>query len=59
MKYGTHTGNAAKAKSQCAIVGVYENGQLSPSAMVLDQASKGYLKKILKRGDISGKAIRH
>ena len=56
MKYGTHTGNAAKAKSQCAIVGVYENGQLSPSAMVLDQASKGYLKKILKRGDISGKA---
>ena len=54
MKYGTHTGNAVKAKSQCAIVGVYENCQLSPSAMLLDQASKGYLKKVLKRGDISG-----
>ena len=35
---------------------MYENGQLSPSAKVLDKASKGYLKKILKRDDISGKA---
>jgi leucyl aminopeptidase len=55
MKYGTRTGNAAKARTQCAIVGVYENGQLSPSARVLDKASKGYLRKILKRDDISGK----
>ena len=56
MKYGTRTGNPAKARTQCAIVGVYENGQLSPSARVLDKASKGYLRKILKRDDISGKA---
>jgi leucyl aminopeptidase len=55
MKYGTRTGNAAKARTQCAIVGVYENGQLSPSAGVLNKASKGYLRKILKRDDISGK----
>jgi len=55
MKYGTRTGNSAKARTQCAIVGVYENGQLSPSARVLDKASKGYLRKILKREDISGK----
>ncbi len=55
MKYGTRTGNSAKARTQCAIVGVYENGQLSPSARVLDKASKGYLRKVLKRGDISGK----
>lgn len=56
MKYGTRTGNVAKAKTQCVIVGVYENGQLSSSAKVLDKASKGYLRKVLKRGDISGKA---
>jgi leucyl aminopeptidase len=37
------------------VVGVFENGQLSPSAKVLDKASKGYLTKVLKRGDISGK----
>ena len=55
MKYGTRTGNPAKARTHCAIVGVYENGQLSPSARVLDKASKGYLRKILKRDDISGK----
>ena len=55
MKYGTRTGNPAKARTQCAIVGVYEQGQLSPSAKVLDKASKGYLRKILKRDDISGK----
>jgi leucyl aminopeptidase len=55
MKYGTRSGNAAKARTQCVIVGVYENGQLSPSAKVLDKASKGYLRKILKRDDISGK----
>ena len=55
MKYGTRTGNAAKARTQCAIVGVFENVKLSPSARVLDKASKGYLTKVLKRGDISGK----
>jgi leucyl aminopeptidase len=49
-------GNAAKARTQCTIVGVYENGQLSPSAKVLDKESKGYLRKIIKRGDIKGKA---
>ena len=56
MKYGTRTGNAAKARTQCTIVGVYEDGQLSPSARFLDKASKGYLRKVLKRGDITGKA---
>jgi leucyl aminopeptidase len=56
MKYGTRNGSAAKARSQCTVVGVYENGQLSASAKVLDKESKGYLRKVLKRGDISGKA---
>ena len=56
MKYGTRTGNAAKARTQCTIVGVYENNQLTPSARQLDKESKGYLKKILKRGDIKGKS---
>ena len=55
MKYGTRTGNAAKARTQCAVVGVFENVKLSPSARVLDKASKGSLTKVLKRGDISGK----
>lgn len=56
MKYGIRTGNVAKARTQCTIVGVFENGQLSDSAKALDTASKGYLKKIIRRGDIKGKA---
>lgn len=56
MKYGTRTGNAAKARAQCTIVGIYDDGSLSPSAKELDKASGGYLRKVIKRGDISGKA---
>ena len=56
MKYGTRTGSVAKAKTQCTIVGVYETGDLTPSAQNLDEASSGYLKKVLSRGDIAGKA---
>ena len=56
MKYGTRLGNAAKARTQCTVVGVYDNGTLTESAKVVDKASRGYLKKILRRGDIKGKA---
>lgn len=56
MKYGTRSGNAAKARSQCTVVGVYDNGSLTESGKQLDKESKGYLKKIIKRGDIAGKA---
>jgi len=56
MKYGTRMGSPAKARTQCTIVGVYDNGQLSESAKAIDKDSKGYIRKILKRGDISGKA---
>lgn len=56
MKYGTRTGNAAKARTQCSMVGIFDDGSLTESAKVIDKASRGYLKKIIKRGDISGKA---
>ena len=56
MKYGTRSGNPAKARTQCTVVGVYDDGTLTPSARQIDKESRGYLKKILKRGDISGKA---
>jgi len=55
MKYGTRTGSVAKARNQCTIVGIYENGVLTKSAEVIDKASEGYLQKILKRGDIKGR----
>ena len=56
MKYATRSGNIAKTRTQCVIVGIFEGGRLSPSAKVLDKASEGYITKILARGDILGKA---
>lgn len=56
MKYGTRMGNAAKARTQCIVVGVYDDAQLTDTAKALDKESGGYLKKVLRRGDISGKA---
>jgi len=55
MLFGTKSGNPAKNRSQCTMIGVYEGGELSPTAKLIDKESKGYIKKILKRGDISGK----
>lgn len=56
MIYGTKAGAAAKARTQCLVVGVYEDNQLTQTGKSVDKAAKGYLKKVLKRGDISGKA---
>jgi leucyl aminopeptidase len=56
MEYGTSAGNPSKTRTQCVVVGIYENNQLSETARLLDKASKGHLRKILKRGDIQGKA---
>ncbi len=55
MEYGTKTGNPARTRTQCLIVGVYENSKLTDSATLLDKASKGHIRKVLKRGDITGK----
>ena len=56
MQFTSRSVNPVKAKHQCLVVGLYENSQLSATASLLDQASKGHLQRILKRGDISGKA---
>jgi len=56
MEYATKAGNPAKTRTQCIVVGVYENNRLSDMATLLDKASKGHIRKVLKRGDIQGKA---
>ena len=55
MEYSTKAGNPAKTRTQCIIAGIYENNKLSATATVLDKASEGHIRKILKRGDITGK----
>ena len=40
--------------SGCTVVGVYADGKLSDAAATLDKASKGYLRRIIDRGDMKG-----
>lgn len=44
-----------KQKTPCLVVGIFENGKLSQSADSLNTLSDGYLKKIIRQGDIEGK----
>ena len=55
MQFIIRSSNPVRARTHCLIVTV--NGdKLGPSARVLDKASKRALSRVLKRGDIQGKA---
>ena len=56
MEFNTKSGNIAKQRSACIVVGVHEGRRLTPPAQQLDKLSKGYLTANLKRGDFRGKA---
>jgi leucyl aminopeptidase len=55
MQFLTKTANITKSRSQCIVVGIYDDKNLTPSAKAIDVASKGYIKKVISRGDIEGK----
>ena len=54
MKYTITTGDCADISTDCLVVGVYAGSKLSPSAIAVDQASGGLLKRLSKQGDIEG-----
>ena len=54
MKYTITTGDCADISTDCLVVGVYAGSKLTPSAIAVDQASGGLLKRLVKRGDIEG-----
>jgi leucyl aminopeptidase len=56
MNFSVSNTDPEKQKTPCVVVGLYESRRLSPQGRQLDRAAKGYLSKILKRGDIDGKA---
>ena len=41
--------------SGCTVVGVYAGRTLSDAATALDRSSKGYLRRVLQRGDMEGR----
>jgi leucyl aminopeptidase len=55
MKFQLKSGDLSKQK-ECLVIGVFENGELSPSAAKLDKLSHGYLKKIIKQSGFEGKS---
>jgi leucyl aminopeptidase len=56
MEYSIKSGDPAKQRTACLVLGVFAKHQLSPTAQLVDKASKGYLQKILKRGDMAGES---
>ncbi len=55
MEFNIKIGNSEKQRDDCVIVGVYEGNKLSDAANAIDLASNGYIKAILKRGDLEGR----
>jgi leucyl aminopeptidase len=55
MRFYAISGSAARQRTDCAIVGLYESGALSAAAAQLDSALGGRLTRLVKRGDLRGK----
>jgi leucyl aminopeptidase len=55
MEFFVTTAAAARQRTECAIVGVFEKGELSTAASQLDERCGGRIAKLVKRGDLRGK----
>jgi leucyl aminopeptidase len=55
MKLSVKATQADKLPKSCLIVGVYDNGDLTPTAKLLDKACKGSITKLIKQGAFQGK----
>ena len=55
MKFKIENGPIENQASDCLVIGIYENNQLTAAAKKLDNISLGYLSKIIKKGEIQGK----
>ncbi len=55
MEFHSKVSNPEKIKTGCIIIGICESLNFTQSGDLLNAASKNALKKVVKRGDISGK----
>ncbi len=56
MKYSVVAASPAEIVCDCLVVGVYENGQMTPGARAVDQATGGAVSDLLSQQDAAGKA---
>jgi len=55
MRFEAVSGSAARQRTECAIVGLYESGTLSIAASQLDAVLGGRIERLVKRRDARGK----
>ncbi|MGR8952986.1 MAG: leucyl aminopeptidase [Gammaproteobacteria bacterium] len=55
MDYFIESAPIEKLQCDCIVAGIYQEGQLTPAAAILDSLTAGLVKKIIGRGDLSGK----
>ncbi len=56
MEMFATTSAAHRRTGSCIIVGVFDSGKPGPGVEDVDAASKGHLARLIKRGDLSGRA---
>jgi leucyl aminopeptidase len=56
VEFSIKSGSPEKQRTACVVVGVFESRKLSLPAELLDNAARGYLAELLRRGDMEGKA---
>lgn len=55
MKCKIETSDLDQVASDCIVIGVHENNELTPSAKKLDKLSHQYISKLLESGEMEGK----
>ena len=56
MRFNAVSGGAARRRTECAIVGIHENGALTAPAAQLDVRLNGRIARLAKRGDLRGRS---
>jgi leucyl aminopeptidase len=56
VEFSIKQSSAEKLKSGCIVIGVFEGGKLSAAAQQLDKAASQQISKVIKNGDMTGKA---
>ncbi|MGH6630174.1 MAG: M17 family peptidase N-terminal domain-containing protein, partial [Burkholderiales bacterium] len=55
MEFSIKSGAPQTGANGCVVAGVFETRRLSAAAAVVDRAARGYLSKVVRRGDMQGK----
>ena len=56
MEFPVKTGAPASQRTECAILPVFDDGQLRGATKDVDTAARGLIKQLVRSGDASGRA---